>query len=157
MNFEKKQSGCPNLAVCPNIPDFTLLWLTEYRIKITIEIAYMTGYFCRSVYIMGHPDLTISIFMGISIDSKKGYTVKRVLSGHSKIDKTKVLKPCGSLMQVKRIAECSLWSILRFFWPTLSDNWSWKPIFGLFENGCLRQISLYPKLVHFQSKFCKSP
>ena len=28
-----------------------------------------------------------------------------VLSGHSKIDKTKVLKPCGSLMQVKSIED----------------------------------------------------
>ena len=43
------------------------------------------------------------------------YTVKPVLSGHSKIDKTKVLKPCGSLMQVKSIAECSHWSILQYF------------------------------------------
>ena len=34
-------------------------------------------------------------------------TVKQVLSGHSKIDKTKVLKPCGSAMQVKTTAECS--------------------------------------------------
>ena len=33
--------------------------------------------------------------------------VKPVLSSHSKIDKTKVLKPCGSLMQVKNTAECS--------------------------------------------------
>ena len=29
-----------------------------------------------------------------------------VLSGYSKIDKTKVLKPLGSLMQVKSTAEC---------------------------------------------------
>ena len=35
-------------------------------------------------------------------------TVKPVLSGHSKIDKTKVLKTDGSLMQVESIAECSL-------------------------------------------------
>ena len=28
-------------------------------------------------------------------------------------------------MQVESIAEC--------FWPALRDNWSWKPIFGLFE------------------------
>ena len=35
------------------------------------------------------------------------HTVKPVLSGHSKIDKAKVLKPCGSLMQVKGTAECS--------------------------------------------------
>ena len=34
-------------------------------------------------------------------------TLKPVLSGHSKTDKTKVLKPCGTLMQVKSTAECS--------------------------------------------------
>ena len=33
------------------------------------------------------------------------YTVKPVLSGHSKIDKTKVLKTNGSLMKVESIAE----------------------------------------------------
>ena len=37
----------------------------------------------------------------------KKSTVKPVLSGHSKKDKTKVLMANGSLMQVKRIAECS--------------------------------------------------
>ena len=35
-------------------------------------------------------------------------TVKPVLSGHSKIDKTKVLKTGGSLVQVISIAECSM-------------------------------------------------
>ena len=35
-------------------------------------------------------------------------TVKPVLSYHSKIDKTQVLKADGSLMQVESIAECSL-------------------------------------------------
>ena len=33
--------------------------------------------------------------------------VNPVLSGHSKIDKTKVLKRNGSLMDVESIAECS--------------------------------------------------
>ena len=33
--------------------------------------------------------------------------VKPVLSGYSKIDKTKVLKSNGSLMKVESIAECS--------------------------------------------------
>ena len=44
-------------------------------------------------------------------------TVKPVLSGHSKIDKTKVLMGNGtsSLMKVKSIAECSPWSILQYF------------------------------------------
>ena len=32
---------------------------------------------------------------------------KPVLSGHSKIDKTEVLKTGGSLLQVESIAECS--------------------------------------------------
>ena len=58
-------------------------------------------------------------------------TVKPVLSGHSKIDKTKILMTNGSLMMVERIAECSPWSILQYFGPALSDNWPWKPIFGL--------------------------
>ena len=34
-------------------------------------------------------------------------TVKPVLSGHSKIDKTKILKTKGSLMKVESIAEHS--------------------------------------------------
>ena len=59
-------------------------------------------------------------------------TVNRVLSGHSKIDKTKILMTNGSLMKVKRIAECSPWSILQYFWHTLSHNPTWKLIFALF-------------------------
>ena len=50
-------------------------------------------------------------------------TVKHVLSGHLKIDKTKVLMENGCLMKVERIAECSPWSILQYFWPALSDTW----------------------------------
>ena len=42
-------------------------------------------------------------------------TVKPVLRGHSKIDKTMILMTYGSLTKVERIAECSLWSILQYF------------------------------------------
>ena len=49
----------------------------------------------------------------------------------------------GSLMKVDSIAECSPWSILQYFWPALSNNWSWKTIFGLFESGGVTQILLY--------------
>ena len=45
------------------------------------------------------------------------YTVKPVLSRLSKIDKTKILMTICSLMKVKRIAECSPWSILQYFLP----------------------------------------
>ena len=40
----------------------------------------------------------------------------------------------GSVMKVTSIVECSTWSILQYFWPALSNYWSWKPIFGLFES-----------------------
>ena len=29
-------------------------------------------------------------------------------------------------MKVKSITECSTWSILQYFWPALSDKWSWN-------------------------------
>ena len=44
----------------------------------------------------------------------------------------------GSLMKVKSIAEC----ILQYFWPALSDNWSWKQISGLFESVRFTQVWL---------------
>ena len=43
------------------------------------------------------------------------YTIKPVLNGHLKIDKTKVLMENGSLVQAESIAECSAWSILQYF------------------------------------------
>ena len=43
------------------------------------------------------------------------YTVKPVLSSHSKIDKTKALKTNGSLMKVESIAECSLGAFCNIF------------------------------------------
>ena len=42
-------------------------------------------------------------------------TVKPVLSSHSKMDNTKVLKTNGSLMKVKSIAECSLGAFCNTF------------------------------------------
>ena len=42
-------------------------------------------------------------------------TVIPVLSGHSNIDKTKILMTNGSLIKVKSIAEYSPWSILQYF------------------------------------------
>ena len=44
----------------------------------------------------------------MTLDSFNSYTVKPILSSHSKIDKTKVIKTDGSLMEVESIAECSL-------------------------------------------------
>ena len=41
--------------------------------------------------------------------------VKPVLSAHSKVDQTKVLKTNGSLMEVESIAECSLGAFYNTF------------------------------------------
>ena len=51
----------------------------------------------------------------------------------------------GSLMKVESIAECSHWSILQYVWPALSNNWSLKPICGIFESDRFTQVSLYCK------------
>ena len=45
----------------------------------------------------------------------QGCTVIPFLSGHSKIDKTKVLKTNGSLMKDENIAECSLGAFCNTF------------------------------------------
>ena len=50
----------------------------------------------------------------------------------TRLDRTKILMINGSLMKVESIAECSKGSILQYFWPALSNNWSWIPIFCLF-------------------------
>ena len=47
-------------------------------------------------------------------------TVKSVLSGHSKNTKKLVFKTEYRLMKVESIAECSPWSILEYFLPSLS-------------------------------------
>ena len=44
-----------------------------------------------------------------------GCTVKPVLSGHSKIEKTNVIMTNGSLMKVESIAECSLGAFCNTF------------------------------------------
>ena len=80
----------------------------------------------------------ISLVSGYPNDAN---TAKYVLYGHSKIEKTKILITNGSLMKVESIVDA--WSILQYFWPALSDSWSWKPIFGLFESGRFTQVLLY--------------
>ena len=61
-------------------------------------------------------------------------------NGHSKLDKSKHYMTNGSYMKVKSIAECSPCSILQYFWPALSNYWSWKPIFSLSDSGGFKNI-----------------
>ena len=59
-----------------------------------------------AVYTLTRPHVCASSSDSSLVDC--AITVKPVLSGHSKIDKTKVLMTNGSLMRVESIAECSL-------------------------------------------------
>ena len=89
------------------------------------------------------------ISMFISVKEKYKLYSKTCVKRPLKIHKTKILMTNGSLIKVESIAECSPWSILQYFWPTLSDNWSWKPIFRLFESGRFTQVLQY-KINHTQ-------
>ena len=60
------------------------------------------------------------------------YTVKPVLSGHSKITPKLVFKAHYRLMQVKSIAECSEGSILQYFRLSLSYCFPLRPLLCLF-------------------------
>ena len=70
-------------------------------------------------------------------------TVKPVFSGHSKRRPKLVFKTDYRLMQVKSIAECSPWSILQYFLPSLSYHLSFRFLFCLFLSCRLRQALLY--------------
>ena len=67
-------------------------------------------YFCSYVFLKissGLHTKTMSHENGNFLSTVKSLTVKPVLSDHSKIDKTKVLKMDYRLILVKSIAECS--------------------------------------------------
>ena len=55
-------------------------------------------------------------------------------------------------MKVESIAECSPWIILQYFWPAISDNWSWKPIIGLFKSGRFTQVLFLSKNIKVERK-----
>ena len=74
------------------------------------------------------------------------YTVKPVLSGHSK--RKPKFQTDFHLMQVKNIAECSKGSILQYFRPSLSYHLPLRSLCYLFLSGHLRQVLLYVIKVH---------
>ena len=50
-------------------------------------------------------------------------------------------------MQVKSIAECSPWSILQYFRPSLSYQLLLRSLFCLFLSGRFTQVLLYKVVV----------
>ena len=64
-------------------------------------------------------------------------------NGHSQKEPKLVFKTIYRLMQVKSIAECSPWSILQYFRPSLSYHLPLRSLFCLFLNGRFTQVLLY--------------
>ena len=52
------------------------------------------------------------------------------------------------VLPLQKYCRMLLLNILQYFWPALSDNWSWKPIFGLFGSGRFTQVLLYYRHWH---------
>ena len=115
-----------------------ILHLEYKRLKENVTAAFCLFWHNYKSFWRWSPHWIVTVVGGLAV-----YTVKPVISGHSKIEKTKILMTNGSWMKVESIAECSPWSILQYFWPALRDNWAWKLIFGLFESGRFRQVLLY--------------
>ena len=71
------------------------------------------------------------------------YTAKPVFSGHSKMNKTKVLKTNGSLMKVESIAEYSLRVFCNTFDMHLAIIGLGNKFLVFYLSGRLRQVLLY--------------
>ena len=70
------------------------------------------------------------------------FTVKPVLSGHSKRRPKLIFEDHCRLMQIKSIAECSKGSILQYFRPSLTYHLSLRSLFCLILSGRFRQVLL---------------
>ena len=81
---------------------------------------------------------------------QRSSTVKPVLSGHLKGRPKLFFNTDYHLMQVKSIAECSMESILQFFWPSIRHHWSLRALFCLFLSSRFRQFYCMPIYVCFK-------
>ena len=69
----------------------------------------------KCTQIIGMMMFMIQWILMTGIEEENTCTVNPVLSRHSKIDKTKVLKTTGSLMKVAKYCRMLSWSILQYF------------------------------------------
>ena len=70
----------------------------------------------------------------------KSNTVKHVLSGRSKIDKTKILMTNGSLMKVENIAKCAFCNTHNLHYAIIGNE---NQFLVFFFSGRLRQVLLF--------------
>ena len=74
-------------------------------------------------------------------------TVKPMQNSNSQKGNKLVFKIIYSVMQVKSIAECSPWSILQHFRPSLSYCLSLRSLLCLILSGRFTQVLLYQNLI----------
>ena len=123
--------------------------------EIETLIIYLYKFINNMVWILKNPKESIlclyvpwssllsQITSIVSILQTNIVTVKPVLCCHSKRTPKLFFNTDIHLMQVKSIAECSKVSILQYFRPSLSYQFTLRPLFCLFLSGCLRQFLLY--------------
>ena len=91
------------------------------------------------VGLTGGLDMTIAVDWNLKPQPKETNMYSKT---HSQKDRKLVFKTNYCLMQVKSIAECPKGSILQYFRPSLSDNWSLRSLFCLFLSGSFTQVLL---------------
>ena len=97
--------------------------LADYNIFFVLIFDYLRTFYHSNLIFLMFCRHTASLRFGfhkfrimeIYIHVLNQYTVKPVLSGHLKIDKTKVLMVNGNLMNVVSIAECFLGAFCNIF------------------------------------------
>ena len=95
----------------------------NYKTSSKNTIYYAHRLFHIQTYFLAHQ------FKHVRLELKRN-EVKPILSGHSKVDKTKVLKSWGILMQLKSTEECSTRAFCHIFvLHYVCDYRSWNPIF----------------------------
>ena len=94
-----------------------LIW---YKVRhsdqsVFLHIMIYTDLERLHLYVRIVPVCIICSLMELHLLASNSCTVNPVISGHSYIDKTKVLKTNGSLIKAGCIVECSPWNILQYF------------------------------------------
>ena len=96
----------PNFLVFNDSKNFVSWEIFEDSVKLAWNSTFVDDLGPRDLVKIKPKSNTVIAIVTCNSNSIAISTVKPVLSSHSKIDKTKVLKTDYHLMQVKSIAEC---------------------------------------------------
>ena len=108
----------------------TVIVQGHYFLLLLFSLDYMV------LHHRGKQSLSYGAFSSSALTTE--HTVKPSLNGHSQKDQKLVLKTSYHLMQAKSIAECSNWSILQYFQPSVSYHLSLRSLFCLFLSGLFK-------------------